>query len=72
MSSKTIRVWNGATVLQVITVTEGGSSSMIGATGGAHHASQVDVEIDPFAGLIHTHEAPGAPIYYATVQARDE
>lgn len=61
-ASKTIRIWNGCRVVQVVTVNEGGGSSTIGATGGAGNSTQMDIEIDPWAGLIVDHSAYRSPV----------
>lgn len=67
MSAKTIRIWRGNEVLQVVTVSQGGSSS-IGAVGGASNSTKVDIEIDPFAGLIVDHSTGNAPYYFREVE----
>lgn len=51
MADITIRIWNGCTVRQVISVSETGSTTL-GAVGGAHSSTEVDIELDPWAGLI--------------------
>lgn len=56
--TKTIRIWNGARVIQVVAVGQDGGSSTIGATGGAGNSTHVDIELDPWAGLIVDHGAP--------------
>lgn len=71
-AGRKIRIWNGSKVVQVVEVMPDGGSSVMGAVGGAHNATQIDIEIDPWAGLIHTRGVEGSPIYFATVQARDE
>ncbi len=58
---KTIRIWNGCKVVQVVTVGEG-SSSTIGAVGGAGNSGVVDIEIDPWAGLIVDHSVRRSPV----------
>lgn len=58
--SKTIRVWDGCRVVQVITVSSTGSATL-GAVGGAHNSTNPDIEIDPWAGLIVDHSVKGAP-----------
>jgi hypothetical protein len=55
--TKTIRIWNGNKVVQVVAVSDTGSST-IGATGGAGNSTQVDIELDPWAGLIVDNRAP--------------
>lgn len=54
MSEKVIRIWRGCKVVQVVAVTETGSSIM-GSVGGAHNSTPVDIELDPWAGLIVDH-----------------
>jgi hypothetical protein len=56
MSQVTIRIWNGCTVRQVISVSDTGSST-IGAVGGAGNSSKVDIELDPWNNLIVDHRA---------------
>jgi len=51
VSGVTIRVWDGCTVRQVISVSKTGSATL-GAVGGAGNSTQVDIELDPWAGLI--------------------
>jgi len=53
---KTIRIWQGCKVIQVVSVSETGSS-VLGATGGASNSTQVDIEIDPWAGLMVDHSS---------------
>lgn len=52
----TIRIWNGGTVRQLLIVSPTGSTTM-GAVGGAENSGQVDIELDPWAGLIVDHRA---------------
>lgn len=56
--TKTIRIWSGNRVIQVVSVGQDGGSSTIGAVGGAGNSTQVDIELDPWAGLIVDHRAP--------------
>ena len=67
MSEKVIRIWHGCRVVQVVAVTESGSSIM-GATGGAHNSIAVDIEIDPWAGLIVDHNAPNSPVDFRAIE----
>jgi hypothetical protein len=64
--SVTIRVWDGSTVKAVFTVGATGSS-WIGNPGGAENSTKVDIELDPWAGLVvdHRREWP-APVGIAT------
>jgi hypothetical protein len=63
---KTIRIWHGCKVLNVVTVSKDGTTSMLGATGGAANSTRVDLDIDPFAGLIVDHSTDNPPVYYRT------
>lgn len=56
MGSVTIRIWDGPTVCSVYSVSATGNSS-IGAVGGAGNSTRVDIELDPWAGLIVDHRA---------------
>ena len=56
MSEVTIRIWNGCVVRQVISISDNASSS-IGAVGGAQNSTKVDIELDPWAGIIVDHRA---------------
>lgn len=55
----TIRIWNGPVVAGVFTVSGTGTSSP-GIVGGAENSCKVDIELDPWRGLIvdHTAEHP--------------
>lgn len=55
MRQVTIRIWNGNTVRGVFTVNPHGGYSTPGAVGGAENSSKVDVELDPWKGLIVDH-----------------
>jgi hypothetical protein len=57
MSDVTIRIWNGRKVVQIVTVGQDGSSSTVGAAGGAENGAMPQIEIDPWAGLIIDHSA---------------
>lgn len=65
---KTIRIWNGNRVVQVVTVHEGGGSSCIGAVGGASDSTKVDIDIDPWAGLIVDYSANRSPVDFREVE----
>jgi hypothetical protein len=69
MSEKTIRIWDGCKVVQVVTVNQSGGSSTLGATGGASNSTRVDIEIDPWAGLIVDHGTDNPPTYYRETTA---
>jgi hypothetical protein len=71
-NEKTIRIWDGCRVVQVITISRNGSSSTIGSTGGAANSTKVDIEIDPFAGLIVDHTVEGPPINWRQAMLSDE
>lgn len=47
----TIRIWNGCKVNMVLTVHNDGHTTS-GAVGGAECSTSVDIELDPWAGLI--------------------
>jgi hypothetical protein len=64
MAEKIIRIWNGCMVIAMISVDTDGGTSLITRTGGAGNSTNADVEIDPFAGVIVTHEADVSPIAY--------
>jgi hypothetical protein len=51
-----IRIWRGVRVCMLLTVGADGNSSM-GAVGGAGNSTQVDIELDPWAGLITDNRA---------------
>lgn len=59
----TIRIWQGCRVAMVLSVGATGSTTL-GAVGGAGNSTQVDIELDPWAGLItdnraeHPHPVP--------------
>ncbi len=59
--SKTIRIWNGCKVVAVISVAAD-SHSVVGNVGGAANSGKVDIELDPFAGLIVDHSANRSPV----------
>ena len=61
MAPKAIRIWNGCKVVQVV-VAEDGAISTLGAVGGANNSTKIDIEIDPWAGLIVDHSVPGPPV----------
>jgi hypothetical protein len=51
MGEVTIRIWDGCTVRQVVSVSRTGSG-VLGAVGGASNSTHVDIDLDPWAGLI--------------------
>lgn len=55
----TIRVWKGNQVRAVVVLGPTGGT-FLGATGGADNSTKVDIELDPWRGLIvdHTAEHP--------------
>jgi hypothetical protein len=63
----TIRIWNGAKVVQVISVSETGSST-VGSVGGAENSTLVDIEIDPWKGLIVDHGTRNGPLNWRAEQ----
>jgi hypothetical protein len=62
----TIRIWDGCKVVAVVTVSRTGSSH-IGGVGGAENSTPVDVEIDPWKGLIVDNGAQNSPKAYREV-----
>ena len=52
----TIRIWQGHRVAMVLSV-GGTGSTTLGAVGGAGNSTQVDIELDPWAGLITDNRA---------------
>jgi hypothetical protein len=52
--NKTIRLWNGTTVVGLLSVSPCGST-WSGATGGAENSTPVDIEFDPWKGLLVEH-----------------
>jgi hypothetical protein len=54
---KTIRIWNGCTVVGVVSVGTDGTFSTSGPVGGAENAGRADIEIDPWRGYVVEHEA---------------
>jgi hypothetical protein len=64
---KVIRIWDGCKVVQLVAVSETGSSTM-GAVGGAGNSTPVDIELDPWAGLIVDHNARQSPVRYNEVE----
>lgn len=65
---KMIRIWNGAKVVQVVCVHEENGSSAVGAVGGAGHSARVDIELDPWAGLIVDHSVDRSPVDFREVE----
>lgn len=59
----TIRIWHGPTVIQVVSVSDNGSSTS-GAVGGAGNSVKVDIELDPWAGLIVDNHVGGTPVSF--------
>jgi hypothetical protein len=60
MSEKVIRIWDGCKVVQVVAVDQNGGSSTLGPAGGAGNSTRIDIEIDPWAGLLVDH--PSGPV----------
>jgi len=63
---KTIRIWNGCKVAALIDVDESGGVTASGPTSGAHNSARVDIEIDPWAGLIVDHSVRRSPVDFRT------
>lgn len=64
---KVIRIWHGCKVVQVVAVADG-SSSVLGPVGGAGNSIAVDIEIDPWAGLIVDHNVRRSPVDFREVE----
>jgi hypothetical protein len=62
----TIRIWNGCRVNMVMTVGDTGSTTS-GAVGGAECSTSIDIELDPWAGLVVDNRAT----YPAPVNIRE-
>lgn len=60
---KIIRIWNGCTVIAVLAVKPDGGTTQFTA-GGAANSTTVDIEIDPWAGLIVDHMANISPVLF--------
>ena len=60
----TLRIWNGKTVVGVLSVSANGTATFIGAASPLDSAVTVTTEIDPWRGLIHEPGMP-RPTYYA-------
>lgn len=58
---KTIRIWNGCKVVQIVSVSDTGSTTL-GASGGAENSTQIDIEMDPWTGLLVDHSVQGSPV----------
>lgn len=67
---RTIRIWSGNRVVQIITVAQdGSSSSTAGGVGGAENSALIDIEIDPWAGLIVDRATDNPPTYWRDLGA---
>jgi hypothetical protein len=67
-----IRIWDGCVVRHVIIVGPTGSTSL-GAVGAAHHSTKVDIELDPWAGLVVDNRAENSfPMLLRDTVADDE
>lgn len=58
--TQTIRIWDGCKVVALISVNSSGMTSQ-GGVGGAHDSIKVDIEMDPWAGLIVDHSVNNPP-----------
>lgn len=65
---KTIRLWHGCTVVGVVSVGDKGCT-FTGGVGGAHNSGKVDIEMDPWAGLIVDHSTENPPISWRDQEA---
>lgn len=68
MGTKVIRIWHGCTVVQLITVQPDGGSATEPRVGGAHNSNKVDIEMDPWAGLLVDHSTSSAPVNWRTAE----
>jgi hypothetical protein len=67
MPEKVIRIWHGCRVVQVVAVGEHGTSTL-GAVGGAGNSTRIDIELDPWEGLIVDHATRNPPVCYTDEQ----
>lgn len=63
-----IRVWNGCTVVGVFAVDAQGGTTAFGADGGAANPAKIDVEIDPWKGLIVDHRNRRPPLNWREIE----
>ncbi len=68
MSTKTVRVWDGCRVVGLLSVGQDGGSSFSGGVGGAENSGVVDIEIDPWRGLIVDHSTRNSPVGFREPQ----
>lgn len=61
---KVIRIWADGKVVLLLSVRDGGGYSVMGATGGAANSTKVDIELDPWSGLIVDHSTANPPVGY--------
>lgn len=65
---RTIRVWDGCKVVALLEVSQDGSVTFSGDSGGAACSLKADIELDPFAGLLVEHSLPySSPIAWREV-----
>jgi hypothetical protein len=64
---KTLRIWNGCKAIALVIVGEDGGMSVT-AAGGAGNSTIVDIEIDPWAGLLVEHGLTGSPVVWRAVE----
>lgn len=65
---RNIRIWDGSTVVQVISVDQRGGTSSLGAVGGASNSTRIDIELDPWKGYIVDHSVQhGGVVTYREV-----
>lgn len=72
MSTKVLRIWSGCAVVGVFSVNQDGGSVSLGRVGGAGTSTKVDIEIDPWAGLIVDHSTDNPPQAYREDQNADD
>jgi hypothetical protein len=63
-----IRIWDGCSVRFVLDVDRNGGSAGIGAVGGAGNSTKVDIELDPWAGLIVDNRTQGGPVSWQSYE----
>jgi hypothetical protein len=60
---KVIRIWNGCKVVQLLFVSDS-ATGVLGSVGGASNSTKVDIELDPWAGLIVDHSVHTSPVNF--------
>lgn len=65
---RVIRIWDGCKVLAVVEVDQAGGATFSGASGGAESGTPVNLEIDPFVGLLVEKETSPTPVPWREVE----